>query len=452
VRLFFDRPHYLPEVPLPLDFSRATVDVDFGPEVVVAGKTFDVISPDSLVEMARENGEVIAFSKQGALHFLISRPSLAVEVLASQAESFLKGDQEVAFSAAVGYGLLGDEGKSHKMQQRALSPGMRGAALDDHASAIVDTLATHLEQSQEMVPLVEWSREFSQQSVERALFPSEVRTPDRRYQLAIARLNELVMSGIPHSASGSGANDFVRAVLAERRFVQTYVGQIVEEWRNRSSHQTSLMDFMVESPANGPEETTSVPSQVAVFLQAGMETTGSLIAWSLVTLSENPQYWDYLRRDLDSDAALSAVEIIKLPRIKHFLDETLRLYPSAWLLPRIASQDVLMEGVRIPAGARVIVSPWVNHRAPAYWDDPLVFRAERWEEGASSSPVRGAYLPFGLGKRICVGEHYGKLSAALVLREFARGDKPPVVINPLNSVGTANMVANPSDSLMLALS
>lgn len=450
--VFFERPHFLPEIPHPLDFSRATSEIDFGPEVVVAAESFDVISPDSLVQMARESGEVLAFSKQGALHFLISRPSMVLEVLATQAESFLKGDQEIAFSASVGYGLLGDEGESHKMQQRAIVPGMRGAALDDHATAIVDTFVTRCQATRGMVPLVEWCREFSQESVERALFPSEVRTPDHRYQSAIARLNELVLTGIPHAPSSSGALEALRAVLAEREFVQSYVGKIVEEWRNRSSYQVSLMDFMVESPADGPEETTSLASQVAVFLQAGMETTGSLIAWSLLTLSEHPHYWDYMRRDLDSERPLSAMEVIKLPHMKNFLDETLRLYPSAWLLPRIASKDVVMEGVRIPAGARVILSPWVSHRAPAYFNDPLSFRPERWEGGASPSPVRGAYFPFGLGKRICIGEHYGRLSTALVLREFALRDAPPVVVDPDTSVGTANMVANPSDSLMLAFS
>jgi cytochrome P450 len=450
--LFFERPDFLPDIPHPLDFSCTTAEIDYGPVVAVADKAFDVISPDILLEMSREYGEVVAFSKQGSLHFLISNPSLIVEILATQADLFLKGEQEVAFSASVGYGLLGDEGESHKMQQRALSPGMRGAALDNHAVAIVDTLVSRFQETQGVVPLLQWCREFSQESVERALFPTEARISDYRYQAAIGRLNELVMSGIPGALSGSEAAEVVRAVLAEREFVHSYVGEIVDEWRNRSSHQASLMDFMVESPADGPEVTTSLTSQVAVFLQAGMETTGSLVAWSLLMLSKHPHYWDYLRRDLDSEGTLSAMEVIRLPHIKRFIDETLRLYPSAWLLPRIASEGVVMEGVTIPGGARVIVSPWVTHRAPTYFDDPQSFRPERWEEGASPPLVRGAYFPFGLGKRICIGEHYGKLSTALVLRQLALLEAPPVVMEPDASVGTANMVANPRDSLMLAFS
>jgi len=104
------------------------------------------------------------------------------------------------------------------------------------------------------------------------------------------------------------------------------------------------------------------------------------------------------------------------------LDETLRLYPPAWIGPRRAARDVEIAGTRIGQGLPVNYSSWVSHRLPDVWDEPDAFRPERFAPEARARLPKGAYVPFGGGSRICIGMRFGQLEirviAAALLERF----------------------------------
>ena len=117
------------------------------------------------------------------------------------------------------------------------------------------------------------------------------------------------------------------------------------------------------------------------------------------------------------------------------INETLRLYPTAWMLGREAIEPVELGGYRIPAGTTVFMPQWVIHRDGRWFDDPEVFRPERWADGLMQRIPRYAYFPFGGGPRICIGNNFALMEASLLLATIARRYRlklaPDAVIKPL---------------------
>ena len=103
------------------------------------------------------------------------------------------------------------------------------------------------------------------------------------------------------------------------------------------------------------------------------------------------------------------------------LQETMRLAPPVWVAPRIATTDCVIDGVKIPKGAHVLVSQYVTHRNPRYFPEPEKWRPERWfDSNFEKSLPRGAYFPFGGGSRKCLGEYFAIAEARLILLMVAK--------------------------------
>jgi cytochrome P450 len=133
------------------------------------------------------------------------------------------------------------------------------------------------------------------------------------------------------------------------------------------------------------------------------------------------------------DAAPSGARLAELPYTHAVIAESMRLYPPAWVIGRRMIADVTLAGWSIPAGSLVLASQWVTHRDQRWWPDARAFTPERWltadgrfDEAAPGQP-RGAYFPFGMGRRVCIGESFAWTEAVLVLAALARDWGPSLV-------------------------
>ena len=132
------------------------------------------------------------------------------------------------------------------------------------------------------------------------------------------------------------------------------------------------------------------------------------------------------------DAAPAGPEVADLPWTRAVVAETMRLYPPAWVVGRRMLADAQLGGWTVPARSIVMASQWVTHRDPRWWPEPEAYRPERWiaggafDEAAPGQP-RGAYFPFGMGRRVCVGESFAWTEAVLVLAALARDWAPALV-------------------------
>jgi cytochrome P450 len=146
------------------------------------------------------------------------------------------------------------------------------------------------------------------------------------------------------------------------------------------------------------------------------------LTWLWLVLDDNPDIMAQLADEASTVVGGEALRPDHLPDLvqtRLALQETLRLYPVGWILPRVLYADDVMDGIALPAGSTVLLSPYLTHRLPQFWPDPLTFDPQRF---ADRDPARFSYVPFGAGPHSCLGEHFAltqaQLAVASVLSRF----------------------------------
>jgi cytochrome P450 len=170
-----------------------------------------------------------------------------------------------------------------------------------------------------------------------------------------------------------------------------------------------------------------VLDEIKQYLWAGTETTALTLGWTLYLLSRHPQVADRIRREADEvygTRAPSAADIERLTYTRSVMLEALRLYPPAWAIIRTAVGDDEIAGQKIKAGDRVVLCPYVIHHNEKNWEDPEAFRPERFEPGSIKKRVKYSYLPFGAGKRFCLGGQLSQMEVTLALTQLLRRFRP----------------------------
>ena len=163
--------------------------------------------------------------------------------------------------------------------------------------------------------------------------------------------------------------------------------------------------------------------EVMTLLLAGHETTANALTWAFLQLSRHPE----VRRRLEAELAEvlggrdpTFEDVPRLAYTRRVLDETMRLYPPAWIIARRAMADDEILGWRVPADTFVLMSPFVTHRSPAFFENPEGFDPDRFLPERAAALPRFAYFPFGGGPRLCIGNAFALLEATLVLATLAR--------------------------------
>jgi cytochrome P450 len=182
-----------------------------------------------------------------------------------------------------------------------------------------------------------------------------------------------------------------------------------------------LLTLLLEAEGLTPGE---VEDNIITFIGAGHETTARALGWSLYLLSQVPEARAQLEAELDAHDFADGDPYSwpdKLPMTRAVLEEAMRLYPPAPSLNRQALADDVVNGVRIPRGATVLVMPWILHRHAKLWDRPDEFVPERFLPGARETIERYQYLPFGAGPRVCIGQYFAMQEGVVALACLCRG-------------------------------
>jgi cytochrome P450 len=199
-----------------------------------------------------------------------------------------------------------------------------------------------------------------------------------------------------------------------------------------------------------PMPDAQVRDEALTLLLAGHETTANALTWAWDALTRKPQAATRLHAELDAvlggrDPAPE--DVPRLPFTRDVVAETMRLRPPAWVLGRRIVRPIRLGDWDVPPGHIVLASPYVTHRNPALWREPLAFRPERWSNGETAALPRGAYVPFGGGNRVCIGEGFAWTEAVLLLATLARRfrfqplDPTPVPIEPLVTLRPGRSIA-----------
>jgi cytochrome P450 len=177
-----------------------------------------------------------------------------------------------------------------------------------------------------------------------------------------------------------------------------------------------------DGEALGDEE---IRDQALVFLLAGHDTTSIALTFALHLLGRHPAARARLQEEVDAvldGRTPGAEDVERLPYTTMVLKEAMRLFPPAWATGRRTASGDEVGGFRVPPGADVVVSPWVTHRHPEFWEEPERFDPERFAPARDAARHRHAYFPFGAGPRACIGQYFamleGVIALAVLLREY----------------------------------
>jgi cytochrome P450 len=166
-----------------------------------------------------------------------------------------------------------------------------------------------------------------------------------------------------------------------------------------------------------------VRDQILIFMLAGHDTTAIALTFALHLLGRHPEALRRLQAEVDGvlgDRTPTADDVERLPYAAMVLKEAMRLFPPAPGIGRRSAEGDVIDGLTIPPGSDVAVSPWVTHRHPAFWPEPERFDPERFTAAREADRHRYAYLPFGAGPRACIGQYFSMLEATIALAVIAR--------------------------------
>ncbi|MCA9490761.1 MAG: cytochrome P450 [Myxococcales bacterium] len=212
---------------------------------------------------------------------------------------------------------------------------------------------------------------------------------------------------------------------AARRQLSDVMGRVVERRRARPPGDDLLSTWLAaHRPDGAPMNATELDAEGVTMLLAGHETTANAMAFAFGLLARSPQVARRVLAELDEvlgDRPVTHADLDRLPFLSAVFEETLRLYPPAWIVSRSTRVPMTLGRHELPAGAFVFVPIHAVHRLPAHWDDPEGFDPDRWLDGRGERARKaGAYLPFGAGQRRCIGEHLGRMEARLVMATVLR--------------------------------
>lgn len=386
---------------------------------------------------------------------LVSDPPAIRRVLMDNSQNYHKDWlQRRVLSAGLNNGLLTAEGHQWRTQRRALAPLFArrtvlgfSAAMIEAAAGLVARLRAHEDQIDDIA--VEVTR-VTLEVLERTMFSDglgrnteEIRVAMKHYFEAIGKLDPFDVLGLP-AAVPRLSQWKVRPML---RVFESAIDTIVATRRHRLAQETDevprdILTLLLE--ARDPETGESlseveVRANILTFIAAGHETTANSITWTLFLLSQSPEWRSRVQaevdRELDGDIDGLSERLVETRAV---IEEANRLYPPIAAISRAALGPDELAGELIRRGTMVVVAPYVLHRHHALWSDPDSFDPNRFLGAARERIDRFAYLPFGVGPRVCIGAALAMQEASIVvatvMRNFTLQLAPDHAVWPLHRV------------------
>lgn len=385
-----------------------------------------------LTRLAREHGDIVPFRLGPQRALLLNHPDLIKDALVTRADYFHKGRALQRSKRLLGEGLLTSEGEHHRRQRRLAQPAFHRKRIESYGAAMVDYAARDSARWQEgeTLDVAHEMMRLTLAIVGKTLFDAEVESDTDEIGVALTELLELFqMLLLPYSEY------LERLPLpANRRFARArasldaVIYRIIDERRASGADRGDLLSMLLlaqdEEGAGGSMTDKQIRDEALTIFLAGHETTANALAWTWYLLSQNPEAEARLHAELDAvldGGRLPTVE--DLPQLRYtemILAESMRLYPPAWVIGRLAIKDYAVDGYVAREGTLVLISQYVMHRDPRFFPEPLRFAPERFAPEAKEARPQYAYFPFGGGARRCIGEGFAWMEGTLIIAAIAR--------------------------------
>ena len=427
------------------------------PGLPIFGNTFTFMNRGGLpVETfrsaAKEHGDIVRFKAAGQTIYLVSHPALIQEMLVKRVNDFHKpivlSKRPLGLNRFFASGILTSDYPEWRPQRKVIQPLMHTKHIESYADTMVrfgelllsgwrdgETREIHAE----MIQVTMWIIAETMFGMDITSTPELAMAGKLGQEISVADITLPLPQWLmrERNRKADEVNDIMSALVAklmeERRRNP--------EYENRKDLLTLLMQTTDDE--NNPMPDRFVRDNILTLFFAGHETTANTLVWALHYLALNPHILEILHAEVDSvlkGRAPTLADLRSLPYTLMVVKETMRIEPTVAIIPRALLENVELGGYRLEKNSVVFIPPYVVHHDSRWWSSPEKFEPSRFSEENEANIPKYAYLPFGGGPRICIGNHFSLMEAqillAMMVSRYQVNHAPNTKIIPLRQVTT----------------
>jgi cytochrome P450 len=395
--------------------------------MVAAGVEFDPL--EFSVQIMQEYGGFARVQAGPVPYYQVTVPELVHQILVTDAAKYHKPKRmRDALKAFAGNGLLLSEGDFWKRQRKLAQPAFHSKRIETYANTMVD-YTEHMLESWRAGGEILLDREMMKLTlsiVSKTLFDAEVASDAARVGVLLTDVLEasnnrlMAVFSLPEWIRTPGRRRTERAMHELDGIIQRFI----DERRRSGQDKGDLLSMLLMAvDETGSMDDKQLRDEAMTLFIAGHETTAMALTWSWYLLAQNPDKLAKLQAELDTVLAGRAPTLADLPNLPYtemVVKEAMRLYPPAPGVSREPIEPVSIAGFDVPQGSLMNIQFFAMHRDPGYFPEPERFLPERFDKANAASIPDYAYLPFGGGPRVCIGNMFAMMEARLALAAMAQ--------------------------------
>ncbi|MGW7198099.1 cytochrome P450 [Streptomyces chryseus] len=403
--------------------------------------------PLAFFERLRARGDMVRWRFGPKRSLFLADPEHIGELMRETEGTFDQPELGIAFRTVMGNGVVVARGQDWRRKRSLVQPSVRPKQVRSYAATMAEC-AVELADRWSDGERIDIKREMAvltQRIAVRTIFGADTGADAE----AIGRAMDVAQREIGAEFSGIGAllPDWVptrgRArIKRASAVIDKEVARVVAQHRQGDGERPDLLSRLLtaQDETGARLSDAEIRDETVTLYIGGHETTSSTLVWAWYLLAREPRVRQALTAELErvlGDREPGFEDYARLTYAQSVVKETLRLYPTIWLLTGVAGEGASIGGLPLVAGTRVWSSQWATHRDPRWFPEPEEFRPERWDPDGGDEIPEYAWFPFGGGPRVCLGARFAMVEAVLVLAVLARRfdlDVDPGEIRPVPSL------------------
>ncbi|MCC6724291.1 MAG: cytochrome P450 [Saprospiraceae bacterium] len=388
------------------------------------------------IQRSQEIGDFYMMPFLNRKIYVTTNHEVVAHVLQKNQKNYRKSPAYRQLRLAVGTGLVTSEGEFWRQQRRLVQPAFYKTQLEDlfrGMSTVAGKYIAELKTKANAGAPLDMAKEMMEATariVLKTLFSTEDTADiNEMYRIMMDSQDYLVHRTVkPYLIPFTYINGMHRKFKRDIAWFDSYIFKLIEARRNDPNPPNDLLTMLLTSKDEDTGQAMSdraLRDEAVTLFAAGHETSATALSWALWLLSQHPDVVQRLRSEIDAvvgDKMPGFEDLRKLSYTMQVIQEVMRLYPPGFAIGRqpLAEDEIL--GVKIPTNGIVFISIAAMQRDPKYWERPNDFYPEHFNAEVEKERPKMAYMPFGAGPRMCIGNHFAlmemQLLLALLVREF----------------------------------
>ena len=387
-----------------------------------------------LTNAVRQYGEVVHLGAMGSQQlYLVAYPDHLKYILQENSRNYIKGENFKAIKLVIGDGLAVKEGESWRRERRLMQPTFHRQRVGALVTLMTQTIAQMLEHWRTIEPgkpldvfaeMMQLTQTILLKSLLSINSINEINELNQAWDTAYEYLSSKLWAvfKLPLWIPTAKNRRFQQAM----RTLDTFIYRTIRERRQSGNAPDDLLSMLMDAydaESNEGLSDEQLRDEIMTIFTGGFETSAAVLAWTWYLLSQHPSVEHQLHEELASVLGRRTPTLEDVPNLKYtrmVIEESMRLYPGAWVFTRTNLDADQIGGYHIPAHSLIMISPYVTHRLPNFWESPDQFDPERFTRERVAGRPRYAYFPFGGGPRQCIGEIFALTEMQLVIAMVAQ--------------------------------